>query len=93
MILSRLYEKFFLMQQFHFQWSLRGLFRSLSGVRLTKITNKPQFIPRNNKKYPKNRVLVNFRSKNLTKIYHFFFCWSKVFTIETALLFLEIFHK
>ena len=37
--------------------------------------------------------MVNFRSKNLPKIYHFFICWSKVFTIETALLFLEIFHK
>ena len=31
--------------------------------------------------------------QKIPKIYHFFICWSKVFTIETALLFLEIFHK
>ena len=32
-------------------------------------------------------------TKKYQKFTIFFICWSKVFTIETALLFLEIFHK
>lgn len=40
-----------------------------------------------------NEFPVQKFTKKYQKFTIFFICWSKVFTIETALLFLEIFHK